>query len=117
MPMRILDTMRQQKAVYWEPSGTDDYGNPKYSDPIELKVRWEDTAAEYLDKGGETAVSRSKIMMKDEHLKLDGILWKGKLADLIDDVNPYANPGASEINQLSEIPTLKADEMFVVAWL
>lgn len=116
MAMRILNTMRRQYACYWPPNGVDDFGQPKYGDVVEFRVRWEDVQENFMNKVGETQLSKSKVYLMDK-VDRNGVLWKGRRTELTDEVVPFTNDGATEISQVSTIPTLKADEELVLAYL
>lgn len=47
--MDILDTARKQYCVYWPPGGLDDFNNPTYGTPKNLRVRW-DASTEVIDR-------------------------------------------------------------------
>jgi hypothetical protein len=93
-----------QRAVYWTPDGgTDDYGKPSYSTPVEIKCRWHDEINQVLDAAGNTVTTRSKVFV-DRDLALDGILRLGDLTTLTDPTKPFSNGNAWRIQNLSKIP-------------
>lgn len=117
--MRILDTMRRQKAVYWDPAGTDETGRKGYAAPVELRVRWEDVQEMFTDKNGSQSVSKAKVY-PGEDLDLQGVLWHGALASLTSTTDPFLNPGASEIRGWSKLPTARPkseDDALRIAYL
>jgi hypothetical protein len=108
---------RRQDAVYWERTGTDQFGDPTYADPVEIKVRWTDTTQEFLDGGGDRVLSNSIVLVNDK-FPLGSMLRKGTIADLSD---PAASPvdidGAYEIRRITETPNTRATKFLRRAWL
>ena len=108
MPLNFIKKHLKQRAVYWSPSaGNDDFGKPIWGDPEEIICRWEDINIQYLDLKGEVKVSNAVVWINVD-LELNGVLWKGKLIDIISLDDPYGNPGARTINKFNSIPDLKA---------
>lgn len=115
MPMRILRTMLNQWAVYWAPAGTDQFGNPKYAAPVNLKVRWEDTTEVYKNPTGQEVRSRAKVYTASDVLE-KGVLWLGPndgitadpLATLTTDqkAKPFTNNRAWAIGSFLKMPIM-----------
>lgn len=105
-------------AVYWAPADVphDDYGKPAYSEPIEIKCRWEEIAEEFLDTQGERQVSKAKIYV-DRDVKIGGVLLSGTLDSDVDEDSPKQNEGAWEIRGFSKLPNLKVTEYVRLAYL
>jgi hypothetical protein len=98
--MRLLRKMRKQNAVYWAPLEINTNGEWTYDEPVQLKVRWEDRVEE-------VKLQASKALVYvDRELVVQGVLWKGKISELEDEDNPFANPGAFAIQTFMMIPTL-----------
>jgi hypothetical protein len=57
----FMPRLLKGKAVYWASTGIDDAGNETYDDPIEVKCRWEEKTAIYIDKGGTNKTSRAIV--------------------------------------------------------
>lgn len=127
--MRILRTMLKQTCVYWPPGPLTVEGQRTFGTPEEVKCRWEDCAEQFIDRMGVPAVSRAVV---DVGADLDplGVLWLPPdnrrvsagvaLSQLVDQVNPFNNPGAYEIRKLERVPTLKQradDDALRTAWL
>lgn len=102
--------MRKQKAVYWAAIGFDAFGKPEYSAPVEIDVRWEDVAEEYMDENGVKQLSRS-IVYVDRDTPIGGALFLGGLTDLDDDSVPFKNSGAYEIRAFEKLPNLRNTEI------
>lgn len=114
--MGLIKKMRRQFAVYWPPIGTDDEGEFVYGDPVEIKCRWEDDATDYIDAKSTTEINVTKVYC-DRVVKVGGMLWRGRLADLSSQSDPKSNENASEILKYSEIPNLKAKDFLRIATL
>lgn len=67
-------------AVLWPRTGYNRYGEPTVGSPIELKVRWENTRREVLDKDG-NSVSIDATVFTDRDIREGSNLWHGTLAD------------------------------------
>lgn len=121
MAMRILSSSRRQYCVYWHPTGTDDYGNPTYAAPKELRVRWDDRQEVFINNKGEEQISKSKVAFDwREDVKVDGVMWKGHLMDVPTDnlTKPLLMGfGANRISAVQRSPTIRADEEYAVAIL
>jgi hypothetical protein len=119
----ILDSARNQDAVYWPPAGTDRQGQVKYGPPVGLRVWWADTNELIVDKNGQQRVSRSKVLGPDQpadvDFKVDGILKLGTVASLggVDLTKPRAIPDAFVIYKADKTPTVDGDQFARVAWL
>lgn len=117
MPMRILSKMRKQTAVYWAPLAPDPYGQPTYADPIELRVRWDDTQEEIVTTDGtRTTATRSTVYLGQD-IVLDGLLMLGDISSVVDGDVRANNPTAKVIRSFANIKTLKADDSLRVATL
>lgn len=85
--MGIADDFMLQYAVYWPPhEGTDNFGRPKLTDPVEIRCRWDDIVEEFVAADGERAISRSSVMV-DRVLEIGGWLRLGRMDSLPDDVD------------------------------
>lgn len=107
--MRIIKKVLKQTAVYWAPLGEDSSGQQAYAAPVEIKCRWTDAQQEFLDKTGQTQMTKSVVMV-DRDLTLLGALRLGLIADLTDQANPFRNSDTSEIRQTGKVPTLDAKD-------
>ena len=114
--MALIDTFMRQRCVYWAPAGTDDSGNPKYEDPVELKCRWEDNVQEYMDPAGNRMVSNAQVFVPVK-VETRGVLWRGRYDDVEDYTDPFANPDAYEIRRYTEQPNIRATKFLRSAWL
>lgn len=116
--MGIITKMLKMDGVYWAPATIprDDYGKPTYIAPVEIKVRWEQVAEEFIGPQGERLVSKVKVYV-DRDVVIGGVLLLGELDSSVDESNPKQNEGAGEIRGFSKIPNLRATEYVRVAYL
>lgn len=109
--------MRRQYCCYWAPTGRfDSNGQAKYRPPVELKCRWEDVAEVFLDEKGANQVSNAKVYV-DRDVKIQGILWLGRMSDLISQMDPTKNPGYYQIRKAGKLPTLRANDFLRETYL
>ena len=115
--MSLIKRVRKQWAVYWEPNGgVYQYGVQLYHPSEEIKVRWEDELVNVVDLGGREVVYQSMIYVGQD-VKVDGVLFKGQLADLDD---PSASPptgDAKKIRRFEKMPDLRNKEQLRIAYL
>lgn len=95
-------------CVYWTFTGDDDFGNPVYGEPEQIKCRWEDTQQQYVSRTGEVTVS-SALVYVDRDMKLDDVLWNGNFATIVDMEKPFRNPGAKQVQEWMKLPNLDGD--------
>lgn len=121
--MSLIKRMRKQTAVYWALASSDsggiaydDFGQPAFTDPVEIKCRWTDVSEEYIDAKGAKRLSHSKVYV-DRDVDIDGVLMLGKIIDVTDEENPRENDGAEEIRRFDKVPNLKATEFLLTAFL
>lgn len=106
--MSIITRMRKQSAVYWPPTGADEYGHPTFGTAVAVSCRWEDKSEEFVDDKGERQVSNAVVYV-DQDMVPGGWLWLGSLGDESDSGDPIAS-GAHEIRKFEKVPNLKATE-------
>lgn len=115
--------MRKQVAVYWalegSESGGDDYdnfGQPQYTTPIEIKCRWEAKIEEFVNASG-TRILSNAIVYVDQDVDVGGVLMLGELTDITDSEVPKENDNAWEIQRFDNLPNLKVTEFLKTAYL
>jgi len=125
MGMRIIRTMRRQKAVYWGNPSSDGRGGVQVDLPVEIDCRWVDTNEQVRTANGEEVTSMSKVY-SDRDLEIGGFLRLGTIADLNGVEDPEELDDAHEIIKFEKLPVLKvrtdgldpnADEYLRTAWL
>ncbi len=116
--MRIIKKMLKQTAVYWSLASIEygDYGRPKITTPVEIKVRWEDGGEEFLDNSGTKQLSRARVYV-DRDVEVGGILMLGELDSGVDESNPKTNDNAWEIRRFEKLPTLSAKQFLRTVYL
>jgi len=121
--MSIITRMLKQKAVYWPPGSEetggrdyDDYGKPVYAQPVEIDCRWEDVNEEFVQASGERVAAQC-VVYTDRDVRIRGVLMLGTLPDVLDSLNPKANPNAWEIRRFDKIPNLRNTEILRKAYL
>lgn len=128
--MSIISKSRKQNAIYWPPGTVDDFGMPSVGALVELvlisgtgnfRVRWEGRAEEFLDPNGTTQISNAVVYVPalpgGGEVEVGGFLWLGDRADLTDEADPKANPGAWEVRRVDKLPNLKASEWLRTVYL
>ena len=113
-----------QKAVYWALLGADsagvvdydDYGQPQYTDPVEINCRWEEITIEFLDSQGTRQLSNARVYVGQD-VDIGGVLMLGELADVTDDDIPKENDNAWEIRRFEKLPTLRNRETLRTVFL
>ena len=127
--MGIITKMRRQDAIYWPPGTAGAYGAPTHGALVELvrtadgnyQVRWEDKSDEFIAADGTTTTSSAVVYVPPlpggGEVALGGYLWLGARADLADEADPKANPGAHEVRRVDMLPNLRATETLRTAYL
>ena len=122
--MSLISRMRKQTAVYWALLGADsagvvdydDYGQPQYTDPVEIACRWEEVTVEFLDAQGTRQISNASVYV-DRDVDLGGVLMLGELTDITDDDIPKENDNAWEIRRYEKMPNLRNTEFLRTVYL
>lgn len=96
-------------AVYWAVAEiTDNYGQNKVQDPVEIAIRWENRAAS--NRNPENQVSGIVAFVTTAfELPLNSILWKGRLADYTGSV--IQNQQLCEVQSAGNIEDIKGREV------
>lgn len=102
-----------QTATYWAPSaGTDRYGKPTSSAPVQLACRWEDRTSVVMGKGGEEITSKTRVFF-DQDVDIDGYLMLGVSTAL----DPSPLDDAYEIQAKSTTPDLRGLQSLTTVYL
>lgn len=120
MAIRLSKYLRQDCLV-WEKIGNDPSGKPKYAtNPVALKVRWDDLDVQVLTTTGRTIVSKTKLMCASE-IKEGAIVWRGTVDDwrLLPTYPARPSPidDAFEVISTGETPDLRGRDFLFVAYL
>jgi hypothetical protein len=109
----LMRRMKRQDAVLWLFLREDHFGAKIYADPVQIKVRWEDKTEEFLDRSGNTTISRAQVFVENR-IPERSVLWRGKMSEAVivdgedGSPNPFVNEGAYEVRQFAEQPDMKA---------
>lgn len=114
--MGVVRKMRKQYAVYWERTGNDRHGNPKFAEATEVRCRWSEKQEEYRDADGVQRFGESGVFV-DRSMPLGSWLWKGRIADVENLTTPEQNEKAGRIVYFKEVPNLKNTETLFKAVL
>lgn len=114
--MGIITRMLKQTAVYWAPLGVDEFGQPTWDTPVEVAVRWEDRAEEFLNQEGDRQMSRSVVYVGQD-VEVNGVLLLGELTSSVDQDDPKSNTGAWEIRRFEKLPNLRVTEYLRTVFL
>ena len=112
----FLEEFLNQAAVYWAKIGVDNYGNPTFSDPIEISCRWEDIINEVVDASGTTIISKTKVLV-DRDVLVGGVLYLGELESAMTSENVEDYSDAYEIKVFGKVPNIDADEFVRIVYL
>lgn len=78
--MSIASKFCKQDAVYFAPGAKDKFGSTAFSDPVAVRVRWEDKKTEVLLEGA-IRVTASHHILINQDVEEGGLLWLGTLED------------------------------------
>lgn len=120
MPIpNIIERMRRQKCVYWAPEVVNYNGKATFAAPVELKCRWVEKREMFLDRQGNTQVSRAKVRFAETDLQELGVLWLGLLTEIAPGsiTDPFLNENAWEIRKFEKIPNRWATDYLRIALL
>jgi len=77
---------REQKAVYWEAIGFDEYGQYKRASfSNELSVRWVNKRRDAMDAKGNIIATDATVVV-DRYIPVGSIFYEGALSELAGDV-------------------------------
>lgn len=121
----FIETVCVQTATYWGNPRGDGMGGMLWDDPVELRVRWDNTTKLIRDAKGKEVAAQAEILLAGRlendrsltlvDLQVDGRLWLGSLDDL--DSSQLADPmqvdGAWPIIRFDKVPEFASTEDFV----
>lgn len=105
MAMRILDTMRTSNAVVWSGADPDGYGKTSFSDPKEIRVRWQSKVEIFRSDAGVDEVSEAQVF-PGEDLSNGDYLYHGDLSSLTQAQKDNPQGIAYKVRAIEKIPTL-----------
>lgn len=101
-----------QIVTYWAPGDENQFGGKTYLAPVEIKARWEDKVENIIDRNGQDAVSRAKIMT-EVPVEATGFLYP----EPSNAVDPTAVAGAWEIRIVGSVPNLSNLQRLYAAYI
>lgn len=76
--------LKPHTAILWSASGTNEFGEPSFDDPIEFICRWQDRNQKYQSLAGDERISNSQIYYEDTDLIKPGDrVAKGSMNSLL----------------------------------
>jgi len=116
--LKFIKRVCVQTAVYWAPGVPDGYGGLTFSDPVEIKCRWEDKQRLFRATNGNELETKSEVLVTQD-VVLQGWLFLGTLdeatvyADSDGTINPISVEGACEIVAFDKTPLFRSTDKFV----
>lgn len=98
---------RYQAATLWAADGTyTASGQPKRGTPVEIRVRWDDTRKEMLDKDGNTiTVDASAVVDRD--IPVHSLMRLGELAEWLGTGSSLADEELREVMMFNKVPDIR----------
>lgn len=113
--MSVIKRMRKQFCVLWRRTGYSETGASEFDEPVQLRCRWDDCAAEYRNDNGEKALSKSTAYPETE-VSIGDRMKVGEL-DSETALNPLDDDLALEVVGFEKIPNFKAKEFLLIAYM
>src|SRR5262245_51467236 len=98
----MLTYAYKDTITYWAPGTADGFGGRNWPAPIQLCARWEDRNETVMNQQGDEIVSQAVVFVLQD-VAIQGWMYRGISAQ----VDPTAQPGASEIRALVKVPDLR----------
>jgi len=114
-----------QTAIYWGNPTPDADGNTAWDDPIELKVRWDDTINLVMNAKGQEVASQAVVLVAGKlevdgtvtpmDLEVGGRMYLGSLDDLDSgqESDPLLAEGTYPIIRFDKNPEFRSTNKFV----
>ena len=104
--MRLITKSQREYLTYWKPMDeTNEYGEPQFHPPVEMKCRFDDKIQEIIQADG-TVVHGKVQLITESKLAVGGIVVRGKLETVTYMVDPRSNPEAYKVMVVMETPTI-----------
>jgi len=103
----LFESNRREKATYWAPGPVDGYGKQTLLAPVEIDCRWENRHEQFIDVNNQERVSKA-VVYTDREAVLAGMMFFGELTSAPAD--PLASSDCWEVQMVSRIPNIKAEE-------
>ncbi len=122
--MSVISRMRKQTCVYWALRGVesggedyDEFGQPQYTDPVQLACRWEVKTVEFLSPQGTQELSNAVVYV-DQDVDVGGVLMLGELTDIDSSLTvPKQNEETWEIRRFEKLPNFRNTEFLRTVFL
>ncbi len=118
--MSIITRMLRQKAVYWaldSDDNFDNFGQPQYANPVEIKCRWVIKTVEFLGPQGTQELSNAVVYVGQD-VKVGGVLMLGELTDIDSSLTvPKQNEETYEIRRFEKLPNLRTTQFLRTVFL
>lgn len=116
--MSIYTKILRQAAVWWSKGSNlpDDFGATQFSEPVEIKCRWDVSRAQVLRSDGQTLLSEAQVFV-DRDMQEGDVLWLGELVDVVDAVVPLKNPLAFAVQKFEKIGNIRQTKFVRLAYL
>jgi len=117
MPIRLTRVPpRKQFAVWWARSAEPNkYGRYSYSQPVEIKCRWQRVTKEFIGSKGNKLVSDSLVFPNTE-MNVGDMLREGEMAS-DEPEDPTTIEAAYEIKRFDQIPDFRQRKTLLMAYL
>lgn len=93
------------QITYWAVLDNDGYGGFKFSAPVTINARWEDTVAATFNVKGDAIVSKAVVYV-DQDVAEDGYLYNGVSSEA--DPTAVALQGAAfKIQRITKTPNIR----------
>lgn len=112
--LQFIETVCVQDAVYWEYTGTDEYGGPEFDAPIEVKVRWDEETRIITNQYGKTLSVKATVLTPRD-FEEQSFLHLGTLDNLPPSPEPQDLENAYEIKSMERHPLFrsKTNDVFI----
>lgn len=107
--------MRREKAVWWQWTGTDEFGEDSFATPVEIECRWEKDIVQLVDYQGKSLTSKDTIYV-DRLMNTNDRLFQGELSDLPSLSVLPQDTDAVKILQFENLPTIRYNARLLVAY-
>jgi len=107
----FIETVCVQDAILWSYAGNDEYGQPSFDAPTQVKVRWEHDQRTVIDEFGKQYESVAEILIPVDIKRLDYIALGTVDSSTPDDPQEYDE--AYQVIRFTKIPMIKSQTEFV----
>ena len=98
--------------IRWAYVSSDQYGQPTYAAPVQIKCRWDDCIKQVFDQDGSPVFSKIELITQ-VRLQPKDLIKKGKLIPGINQTHPKMNDNVHEVVASEETPMLKTRNIYL----